>query len=126
MSDPTPRPGGDGTLRPAPRIDDLRIERGEEREGRSWAWLWALPVLLLLAGGAWWLLQPRPPEVKVATAAAAATTPGGASTVLDASGYVTARRQATVSSKVTGRVVEVLVEEGMAVEEGQLLARLDP
>ena len=126
MSDPTPRPGGDGTLRTAPRIDDLRIERGEEREGRSWAWLWALPVLLVLAGGAWWLLRPRPPEVKVASAAAAATTPGGASTVLDASGYVTARRQATVSSKVTGRVVEVLVEEGMAVEEGQLLARLDP
>jgi RND family efflux transporter MFP subunit len=45
--------------------------------------------------------------------------------VLDASGYVTARRQATVSSKVTGKIVEVLVEEGMEVEEGQVLARLD-
>jgi RND family efflux transporter MFP subunit len=48
-----------------------------------------------------------------------------AGTVLNASGYVTARRQATVSSKVTGKVTEVLVEEGMVVREGQVLARLD-
>ncbi len=45
--------------------------------------------------------------------------------MLNASGYVTARRQATVSSKVTGKVVEVLIEEGMTVEGGQVLARLD-
>jgi RND family efflux transporter MFP subunit len=45
--------------------------------------------------------------------------------VLDASGYVVARRQATVASKITGRLVEVTVEEGMAVEEAQVLARLD-
>jgi len=45
--------------------------------------------------------------------------------VLDASGYVVARRQATVSSKVTGRLVEVAIEEGMSVTEGQVLARLD-
>jgi len=47
------------------------------------------------------------------------------SSILDATGYVVARRQATVSSKVTGKVVEVFVEEGMQVEQGQLLARLD-
>jgi RND family efflux transporter MFP subunit len=46
-------------------------------------------------------------------------------TVLNASGYVTARRRATVSSKITGKVVEVNVEEGMAVRRGQVLARLD-
>ena len=46
-------------------------------------------------------------------------------TVLNASGYVTARRQATVSSKITGKVTEVLIEEGMKVQEGQILARLD-
>ena len=46
-------------------------------------------------------------------------------TVLNASGYVTARRQATVSSKVTAKVLEVLIEEGMEVKEGQILARLD-
>ena len=52
---------------------------------------------------------------------------GGAAAgaVLNASGYVTARRRATVSSKITGKVVEVNVEEGMAVREGQVLARLD-
>jgi RND family efflux transporter MFP subunit len=50
---------------------------------------------------------------------------GSSAAVLNASGYVVARRQATVSSKVTGKVAEVLIEEGMAVKEGQLLARLD-
>jgi RND family efflux transporter MFP subunit len=45
--------------------------------------------------------------------------------VLDASGYVTARRQATVSAKITGKVAEVLIEEGMRVKEGDVLARLD-
>jgi RND family efflux transporter MFP subunit len=45
--------------------------------------------------------------------------------VLNASGYVTARRRATVSSKITGKVIEVNVEEGMMVKEGQVLARLD-
>ena len=49
----------------------------------------------------------------------------GQPTVLNASGYVTARLQSNVSSRVTGRIVDVLVEEGMAVTEGQLLARID-
>jgi multidrug efflux pump subunit AcrA (membrane-fusion protein) len=49
----------------------------------------------------------------------------GPRTVLNASGYVVARREATVSSKLTGKVVDVLIEEGMEVEEGQVLARLD-
>ena len=55
----------------------------------------------------------------------AATGAGGAGAVLNASGYVTARRRATVSSKVTGKVLEVFVEEGKAVKKGQVLARLD-
>ncbi|UTW55769.1 efflux RND transporter periplasmic adaptor subunit [Kordiimonas sp. SCSIO 12610] len=46
-------------------------------------------------------------------------------TVLDGSGYITARRMATVSAELTGRITDVLVEEGMRVEEGQVLARLD-
>ncbi len=49
----------------------------------------------------------------------------GGAAVLNASGYVTARRRATVSSKITGKVVGVIVEEGMAVKAGQVLARLD-
>ncbi|HEU0037729.1 MAG TPA: efflux RND transporter periplasmic adaptor subunit, partial [Verrucomicrobiae bacterium] len=63
-------------------------------------------------------------EVQTVPALSAASA-GGERTVLNASGYVTARRAATVSSKVTGKVIEVLVEEGMKVKEGQILARLD-
>ena len=62
--------------------------------------------------------------MRTAVAVEAAASSGPAA-VLNASGYVTARRQATVSSKITGKVAEVLVEEGMKVEEGQVLARLD-
>ena len=45
--------------------------------------------------------------------------------MLDASGYVVARRQATVSAKTTGRVTEVLIEEGQAVQQDEIIARLD-
>ena len=65
----------------------------------------------------------RPPVVQTTVARAAA--PGTAGSVLDASGYVTARLQATVSAKITGKVTEVLIEEGMKVREGAVLARLD-
>src|SRR5690606_6659087 len=65
-------------------------------------------------------------EVETATAVSAASGGPSASSVLDASGYVVARRMATVSAKITGRVREVLIEEGMAVEEGQVMATLDP
>jgi RND family efflux transporter MFP subunit len=61
--------------------------------------------------------------VEVAIARAAPT--GGSATVLNASGYVEPRRKATVSAKITGKVTEVLVDEGMVVEEGQILAQLD-
>src|SRR5207248_34285 len=72
----------------------------------------------------WLLTRPRPAVVR--TVLVRETTAGSADrTLLNASGYVTARRAATVSSKVTGKVTEVLVEEGMKVEAGQVLARLD-
>ncbi|HEY2775032.1 MAG TPA: efflux RND transporter periplasmic adaptor subunit [Candidatus Binatia bacterium] len=64
------------------------------------------------------------PEVKTAVARAAGEMPADTS-VLDASGYVVARRQATVSAKITGKVVEVLIEEGMHVDENAVMARLD-
>jgi len=64
-------------------------------------------------------------EVETATATASAAGSTGSAAVLNASGYVVARRQATVSSKVTGKVAEVLIEEGMVVKQGQLLAQLD-
>ena len=88
--------------------------------------LWIAVVVCLAAGAAtvwWWLQRERPLAVQVSQVTARAA--GAQAAVLNASGYVTARRRATVSSKVTGKVVEVNVEEGMAVREGQLLARLD-
>ena len=83
-------------------------------------------ALLALVGGLLWfaLARAAPPTVRAASARAAGQAAEGGS-VLDASGYVTARRQATVSSKITGKVTEVLIEEGMRVEEGAVLARLD-
>ena len=104
----------------------LRIERNPERPGGR---RWALGVLILAligsaGAGAWaWATRERPMEVEVTSATARAA--GVQARVLDASGYVTARRRATVSSKITGKVIEVNVEEGMAVREGQILARLD-
>ena len=109
-------------------LDDLRIDRGSELEsgsGRRW-WIWVVLGLLVAVGAGWWLSRPRAAGVTVAAAeekAGGGAAPAGA--VLNASGYVTARRQATVSSKITGKVVDVLVEEGMEVREGQVLAHLD-
>ena len=83
-------------------------------------------VIVALAGlGAWyWLAGGKVLTVTAATAQALSGVQGSAS-VLDATGYVTARRQATVSAKVTGQVTEVLIEEGQQVQSGEVLARLD-
>ena len=103
----------------------LRIEREPDRPGRRWV-IWLVLVILVGAGGlaaSRWITRDRGVEVEAATVAERAA--GTQAAVLNASGYVTARRRATVSSKITGKVVEVNVEEGMAVREGQVLARLD-
>jgi HlyD family secretion protein len=105
-------------------LDGLRIARTEVETRRRMPWLVIVPiVLVLIAAGAWALTRGNTKEVRVAPAKAIAGEAGGA--VLNASGYVTARRQATVSSKVTGKVTEIYVEEGMQVKGGQVLARLD-
>ncbi len=78
----------------------------------------------MLAVAAWFWFGTAP-AIEVRTAVARGLNSEAATTVLNASGYVTARRQATVSSKFTGKVTDVLIEEGMLVEEGQVLARLD-
>ena len=110
-----------------PSLDALRIDRSEVEEsgGRGRLWLILMAVALVAAAAAWWFTRPRPAQVKAVAAESRAGGPAAAGAVLNASGYVTARRQATVSSKVTGKVVDVLVEEGMEVREGQVLARLD-
>ena len=80
-------------------------------------------VLLALGVGAW-LWRSRPIAVGLATAVAPSAAAGQGAT-LQASGYVTARRQATVSAQITGTIREVLIEEGEHVKAGQVLARLD-
>jgi len=110
-------------------IDDLsalRIEREPLNTGGGRWVKWVVMLIFLGAAGgsAWyWFTRERPVQVEVATVTERAA--GTQASVLNASGYVTARRRATVSSKVTGKVVFVDVEEGMAVREGQVLARLD-
>ncbi len=108
-------------------LSQLRIDRDDDSDSHPAKWPWVLAgalILLLLAGTLWAIARPDPVEVETRMARVA---PQGnaTSSVLDATGYVTARRYATVSSKVTAKVLEVLVEEGMRVEEGQVVARLD-
>ena len=111
-------------------LDELKIDRdAPRRAGRPLKILIPLAVVGGLAIVAWAFGIPyfragSLLEVETAFARAAVNAASGTS-VLDATGYVVARRQATVSSKATGKVLEVLVEEGMSVEEGQLLATLD-
>jgi HlyD family secretion protein len=111
---------------PKPTLDDLRIERNAEPESSSRLWMVVIGLLLLalLAGLGFWFKRPGALPVHTVLVREAVGN-GIERTVLNASGYVTARRQATVSSKITGKVTEVLVEEGMHVQEGQVLARLD-
>ena len=110
------------------KLDALKIDREDRPGARSGAPKIAIVVVVLIAAagaGAFWLLRPRPILVRTALVEAGSRQSNGVPTLLNASGYVTARRQATVSSKITGKVVEVLVEEGMKVEKDQVLARLD-
>jgi RND family efflux transporter MFP subunit len=109
------------------RINALKIDRGAAApQGPARWWLLVPSVVLVAALGWWFVLRPGAGAVIVETdTARRPPSVAAASSVLDASGYVVARRQATVSSKLTGKVAEVLVEEGMRVESGQVVARLD-
>jgi RND family efflux transporter MFP subunit len=104
----------------------LKLEREPIRpSSRRWVGWLALVLVLAGAGGTawWWFSRERPIDVEAV--AVTQRQAGAQASVLNATGYVTARRRATVSSKITGKVVQVNVEEGMAVREGQILARLD-
>ena len=119
-------------------IEELRRQPAElpgPRRSRTATWV-AVVVLGVIAAAVAYYATSRPasaPAPARTEAAAAPRTPAevappvasapGAS--LDASGYIVARRQATVAAKITGRVAEVLIEEGQLVEEGKVLARLD-
>ena len=107
-------------------LASLRIDQTSRAGGgRRGLWIALAIVAIAVAAGGWlWTTRVDAAPVKTATVTAStgAAAPGA---VLNASGYVTARRRATVSSKVTGKVLEVYVEEGKAVRKGQVLATLD-
>ena len=111
-------------------LNDLKIDRSENNKSEG-----SLVTKFLLATGAIvialtfvqlvFLSEDELIEVNTYTAKSANQSYNAAASVLDASGYVTARMQATVSSKITGKVLEVYIEEGMFVEKDQILAQLD-
>jgi RND family efflux transporter MFP subunit len=110
-------------------LASLKLDRNARGASSRASGRWAvLALIVLAAGGAWWYWN-RPVIAQVKTTTVVARTTGAAGAgddaVLNASGYVTARRRATVSSRITGKVVSVHVEEGMAVKQGQVLARLE-
>jgi HlyD family secretion protein len=118
-------------------LRSLRIERGgdDQDSGESGGLpRWAMPAgigvgALLIGVTAGWFLKPAPPPpppAPVETARAGAAGQATASGSLVASGYVVARREATVASEVTGRLLEVRVDEGQHVRRGQVLAILEP
>jgi RND family efflux transporter MFP subunit len=107
-------------------IEQLKIERPAEQPPRRAGWWWASAFVLVVAvGGALYVFLPRAVTIQVAVAEPVAGAAIGPSSILDASGYVVARRQATVSAKITGKVVAVGIEEGQRVERGEIIARLD-
>jgi len=110
-------------------LSSLRIERSNPVSGgggRTGLYVGIAVTVLVVAAGAWYFMRPKPTEVTTVVAEAESSGPSMGTSVLNASGYVVARRMATVSSKVTGKVLEIYVEEGMEVQKDQVLARLDP
>ncbi len=103
------------------RIDD-HSRRGGKLGKRLGLFAAALGGLVLLGG---LLLAFRAQKPVVEVAAARPVTGAKAETLLNASGYVTPRRRATVAAKVTGRVDQIYAEEGLRVKSGQVLATLD-
>jgi RND family efflux transporter MFP subunit len=114
-------------------LKSLRIERNAEDESEPRFPAWVIPsgvaaISLLVGGAAGWLLKPAPPPPPAPPVESAQTAGGQqvAAGSLVASGYVVARRQATVAAEVTGRLLEVRIEEGQRVRRGEVLAVLEP
>src|SRR5712692_2977865 len=111
---------------PMPDLGSLRIDEGQRKGGKTGKILGfasaALGVAVLIAGAAF-ALRSQKPVVEVAQAQKAEA--GGRAALLNASGYVTPRRRATIAAKITGRVTGVFFDEGTHVREGQLLSTLD-
>ena len=110
-------------------LNNLKIDRSTPPvvDGSPSNKLYLLGAAIVLVSFFWWLFlsEDELKEVTTFTVKSLQMSDSSATSILDASGYVVARRRATVSSKVTGKVMKVFIEEGMYVEEGQLLAQLD-
>lgn len=112
---------------PSEKINQLKIDRSVPvANGRGWMLPVGVLAVILIAASGWIYFDLGASTVLVETdVARKPPSQAAANSVLDASGYVVARQQATVSSKVTGKVIAIFVEEGMRVEQGQVLAKLD-
>ena len=113
----------------AAKLDELGIDRGRGEKRRTRPILWFLLIAMVGGAGALivYLFFFDDQNSIIVETAVARTIQSSApdDSVLNGTGYVVARRQAAVSAKTTGKVLEVFVEEGMQVTEGQLLAKLD-
>jgi RND family efflux transporter MFP subunit len=110
-------------------LQQLRIDRAQRDDDESrprWPWIVGVAVLVLVVAGlaATFALRGQAATVETSTAVTAASSSDAA--VLQATGYVVARRQATISAQIIGTLTEVSVDEGAHVKQGQILARLDP
>ncbi len=109
-------------------LNQLRIDRTVTPPSSGQAKWWLGSAALIIAAlGTWYLLRPtgQPITIAVAQALPSGSKSDAGASLLDASGYIVARRRATVSSKVTGKIVKVMLEEGQRVEAGEVIARLD-
>ena len=107
-------------------LDSLKIERAPVRRKSTSPWVYGAAVAALIAAGAgtWYFWPDNAIPVHVITASAEGAS-GGGGAGLDASGYVVARRKATLSAKILGKIAEVNFEEGQKVKQGDIVARLD-
>ena len=111
-------------------LNDLKIDRSDNNNSEKSPLLKIITlvvasIFILAVTKFIFLSEDELLEVSAYKAKPAGQSNNSSASVLDASGYVTARMQATVSSKITGKVLEVFIEEGMFVEKGQILAQLD-
>ncbi len=116
-----------GTMENSDLLKELRIDRGAvDTAPRRLPWILLGVIVVLAAAGGLWFALAGSSGVPVHTAVAQPMPSSGVNaSVLDATGYVTARREATVSAQITGTLTEVLIEEGVRVEAGQVLGRLE-
>ena len=109
-------------------LNNLKIDRSrspsEDKSSLNKLYLLGIAVILVIFFSWLFLSEEELKEVTTFTVKSLEMSDSSATSILDASGYVVARRRATVSSKMTGKVMKVFIEEGMYVEEGQLLAQL--